>query len=332
MTKRRDFLAGAGAALLAAGLKAPALAQGAKDKVVISWLPIMQTMAFYVAQEEKLFEKAGIEVEAARFQAPNQIIDSLVTNRADCGAPGAAAGISALAETQFPGSFKVFGLQGGGIKVNRINDGLIVANGSDIKSFADLRGKTLGHLPGIQWRTISRHMVRKAGLDPDKDVRLVELAVGLQVQAVISGSADATLSLEPVGSIALALGEAKRAMTNPVAGVIADPFYSGVSLLTTKFLRERPGVAKRVVEVLDEATALCEKDYAKYRAILPRYTAVKPEQTEIVAQPYLRAWRDLNATDLSSYQALVDIFVAEGAIKTPMKVADLILKPSDFAA
>lgn len=331
MTKRREFILGLGAAVVASGApQAPALAQ-ARDKVVMSWLPIMQTMAFYVAQEEKLFEKANIEVEAARFQAPNQIIDSLVSARADVGTPGAAAGITVLAESQFPGTFKVFGLQGGGIAVNRINDGLIVANGSTIASFADLKGKTLGHLPGIQWRTISRHMVRKAGLDPDKDVRLVELAVGLQVQAVIAGSADATLSLEPVGSIAVALGEAKRAMTNPVASVIADPFYSGCSLLTTKFIKDRPAVARRVVQVLDEATRLAETEYAKYRPILPKYTAVKADQAAIVAQPYLRAWRDLNETDLKSYQALVDVFSAEGALKTPMKVQDIILKPSDLA-
>lgn len=328
MISRRQTLSG----LAATSLAAPALAQGRRDKVTIAWLPIMQTFAFYVAQEQKLFEQAGIEIEAARFQAPNQIIDSLVANRADCAAPGAAAGIAALAEVQFPGTFKVFGLQGGGIRVGRINDGLIVANGSPIAGFADLRGKSLGHLPGIQWRTISRHMVRRAGLNPDGDVRLVEMAVGLQVQAVIAGTVDATLSLEPVGSIAVALGEAKRAVTNPVAGVIADPFYSGCSLLTTKFLRERPAVAKRVVEVLDAATRLAESDYARLRAILPRWTAVQPGQVEIVAQPYLRAWQDLTEADLQSYQALVDVFVAEGALRTPLSVRDILLKPADLAA
>lgn len=328
MTTRRTLLAGIGATPLAA----PAYAQGRRDRVTIAWLPIMQTLAFYVAQEEKLFERAGIEVEAARFQAPNQIIDSLVANRAEVGAPGAAAGISVLAEVQFPGTFKAFGLQGGGIRVNRINDGLIVANNSPITSFADLRGKSLGHLPGIQWRTISRHMVRRAGLNPDGDVRLVEMAVGLQVQAVIAGSVDATLSLEPVGSIALALGEAKRAMTNPVAGVIADPFYSGVSLLTTKFMRERPAVARRVVEVLDEATLIAETQYDRIGAILPRYTAVQAAQVPIVAQPYLRAWKDLNETDLNSYQALVDVFASEGVLRAPFAVRDFILKPSDLGA
>jgi NitT/TauT family transport system substrate-binding protein len=330
MTDRRQFIAGAGAVAASAMIGAPAIAQ-ARDKVVMSWLPIMQTTAMYVAIEEKLFEKANLEVEAVRFQAPNQIIDSLVANRADCGAPGAAAGITVLAESQFPGTFKVFGLQGGGIAVNRINDGLIVANNSSIATFADLKGKSLGHLPGIQWKTISRHMVRKAGLDPDKDIRLVELAVGLQVQAVIAGTVDATLSLEPVGSIALAIGEAKRAMTNPVATAISDPFYSGVSLLTTKFIKDRPAVARRVVAALDEATKISESSFEKVRPMLPKYTPIQAGQVGIVAQPYLRAWKDLNDTDLNSYQALVDVFVSEGALKTKMNARDIILKASDLA-
>src|SRR5262245_29483766 len=192
------------------------------DKATAVWLPIMQTTAYYVALEEKLFEKACIEVVSQRLEAPNQIIDALVAARADFGPPGAAAGIAMLAEAKFPGTFKVFGLQGGGIKVNLINDGLIVKNGSPIKTFADLKGKKLGHIPGIQWRTISRHMVRSAGLDPQSDVTLMDLAVGMQMPAVVGGSVDATLSLEPVGSIAVASGQAKRAMINPVAMVIAD--------------------------------------------------------------------------------------------------------------
>jgi NitT/TauT family transport system substrate-binding protein len=300
------------------------------EKVTASWLPIMQTTAYYVAIEEKLFEKAGIELNSVRFENPNQIIDSLVANQADFGPPGAAAGIAMLAESKFPGTFKVFGLQGGGIKVNLINDGLIVKNDSKITSFKDLKGKSLGHLPGIQWRTISRYVVRQNGLDPDKDLRMQELAVGLQVPGVVSGSVDATLSLEPVGSIAVAGKDAKRAMTNPVAMFIADPFYSGVSILTTKFLKERPAVARKVVEVLDEATRLAMSDFDKYRKILPKHTPIKADQVAIVAKPYLRGWKELNDTDLNSYQALVDVFHKEGVLKEKINVREKILKPIDL--
>ncbi|HEX9811058.1 MAG TPA: ABC transporter substrate-binding protein [Burkholderiales bacterium] len=300
------------------------------EKVVASWLPIMQTMAYYVALEEKLFEKAGIEIDSKMFQNPNQIIDSLVSGQADFGPPGAAAGIAVLAESRYPGTFKVFGLQGGGIKVNLINDGLIVKNDSTITSFKDLRGKSLGHLPGIQWRTISRFIVRQNGLDPDKDVRLQEIAVPLQVASVVAGSIDSTLSLEPVGSIAIASKEAKRAMTNPVAMFISDPFYSGASVLTTKFIKERPAVARKVVEVLDEATRLAMSDFDKYRPIISKYTAIKPDQVQLVAKPYLRGFKDLNAVDINSYQAFVDVFWKEGVLKERFDVKNILLKSSDL--
>src|SRR3954447_18938351 len=96
------------------------------DKVTAVWLPIMQTTAYYVALEEKLFEKACIELDSNKMESPNQIIDALIAERADFGPPGAAAGIAMIAESKFPGKLRVFGLQGGGIAVNRINDGLIV--------------------------------------------------------------------------------------------------------------------------------------------------------------------------------------------------------------
>jgi NitT/TauT family transport system substrate-binding protein len=265
------------------------------------------------------------------MEAPNQIIDALIAERADFGPPGAAAGIAMIAESKFPGKLKIFGLQGGGIAVNRINDGLIVKPDSTIKSFADLRGKTLGHVPGIQWRTISRFMIRAAGLDPDKDVTLVDLAVAMQVPAVVGGTVDATLSLEPVGSIAVASGKAKRAMVNPVAAAIADPFYSGASILTTKFLKERPLVARRVVEVIDRATDLVNADFEKYKTAIPNYTPIKEDQLSFLAQPYLRGFKDLDDTDIKSYQALVDVFIKEGVLVGPLNVRDKLLTNAQIA-
>ena len=300
------------------------------EEVTSAWLPIMQTTAYYVATEERLFEKACIKVKSNKMQSPNHIIDALVGGRADFGPPGAAAGIAMLAEEKFPGTFKVFGLQGGGIKVNLINDGLIVKTGSPIKSFADLKGYTIGHVPGIQWRTITKHLVRSAGLDPNKDVKLVDLAVPQQVPAVLGGSVNATLSLEPVGSIAAATDGVDRAVVNPVAMVIADPFYSGAAVLTMKFIKERPSVARKIVKVIDKATALAMANFDKYKTIIPKYTAIRNTQLDLLAKPYLRSFSDLNETDLNSYQAFVDVFFSEGVMKKKMNVRTKILKMSDF--
>jgi NitT/TauT family transport system substrate-binding protein len=50
----------------------------------------------------------------------------------------------------------------------------------------------------------------------------------------------------------------------------------------------------------------------------------------IVAKPYLRPWKELNDTDLNSYQALVDVFQKEGVLKERIDVREKILKPTDI--
>ena len=63
---------------------------------------------------------------------------------------------------------------------------------------------------------------------------------------------------------------------------------------------------------------------------MPKYTALKAKQLDVVAQPYLRAFADLNATDLASYQALVDIFAAQHVLKKPMQVAGVMLRKEEL--
>jgi NitT/TauT family transport system substrate-binding protein len=71
-------------------------------------------------------------------------------------------------------------------------------------------------------------------------------------------------------------------------------------------------------------------NFAKYKPVLTRYTPTKEDQLELLAQPYLRGFKDLNETDLKSYQALVDIFVKEGVVSGPINVREKLLAKSDF--
>ena len=263
------------------------------------------------------------------MESPNQIIDALIAERADFGPPGAAAGIAMIAESKFPGKLKVFGLQGGGIAVNRINDALIVKPDSTIKAFADLKGKTLGHVPGIQWRTISRHMVRAAGLDPDKDVKLVDLAVAMQVPAVVGGTVDATLSLEPVGSIAVASGKAIRAMTNPWRA--SSPTRS---IRAPHHDQQVPQGAPRSRQARGRRDRRGHRPgQCGFREIQGRDSELHADQAgsaRLLAQPYLRGFKDLNDTDIKSYQALVDIFIKEGVLAGPLDVREKLLTMAEL--
>ena len=71
-------------------------------------------------------------------------------------------------------------------------------------------------------------------------------------------------------------------------------------------------------------------DFDKYKVIIPKFTAIRENQLDLLAKPYLRGFSDLNETDLNSYQAFVDVFVSEGAMKKRMDVRTKILKMSDL--
>ncbi len=48
----------------------------APAKVKIGYLPAAQALPVFVAMEKGYFKEAGLDVEAVKFDAPNQIIDS----------------------------------------------------------------------------------------------------------------------------------------------------------------------------------------------------------------------------------------------------------------
>lgn len=328
-TRRRDILKGVGAFAALGLVPAPAIAQS-RTRLTVAFLPVLTATPLFVALEDKLFEKAGIDIDPVRQQSQAQLIETLMAGRADIGAPGTSAGLTAITEAQTPNSLRLFGLQGGGNSVNRVTDGLLASPQSTIAGMRDLRGRVLGHLPGATWRTICRHLVRQAGLNPDRDVRLVELAANLQAAALGAGTVDAVVATEPTATILVQQAVARRVMSNVVAGIVSDPFYAGVSVMPAALPRDRQALARRIVGVFDEATQACNQRFDRYREALPRYLPITAQQIGLVEQPYLRGWRDFGPADAKSFQAFVDMLASEGAIRSAQRVRDIFLKESDF--
>ena len=164
----------------------------------------MQTTAYYVALWRRSCSRRpciGLALQQCfSLEAPNQIIDALVGARADFGPPGAAAGIAMLAESKFPGTFKVFGLQGGGIPGRldqRQSPSSSRSSDHPWYSCQTLQGKkssaTFLASSGVR---SPRYMVAcRPGSIRTKDVTLVDLAIRMSAAAVVGSSVDATLSL-----------------------------------------------------------------------------------------------------------------------------------------
>jgi NitT/TauT family transport system substrate-binding protein len=225
---------------------------------------------------------------------------------------------------------KVFGFQGGSLDPFVRDSALVVLNSNNAKSFADMKGKKIGTLPGIQWRSITRNMLRKAGLNPETDAQIVEVGLPLQIQALLSGTVDALLAIEPTASLAVATGQAKVALENPTDRFIGTPFFNGAMVMTTKFAETRPEVAKKVVKVMVKATKMVNEDYEKYKPLLAKYGVFSTEALASIPLGMVMTTENVTDADLDSYQKFSDMFLAEKAIEVSTNVRDQMLAKKYF--
>lgn len=307
-----------------------ALPARAADKVEMGWLPATDALPYFVALEEGLFKKQGIEVVDHKFTSPTALVDAFVSNQLEVGPYGTAPGIALAAEAQNPGTLKLFGFSGGIDGTDYVNSSLLVKKGSPIKSIADLKGKKIGHMPGIQWRTNTKYILRNAGINPDKDVVLTELALNVQVPAVVGGTVDALITIEPLGSIAVAKGDVQPLVLNVGAKYVTNPWFGGGAVMTTKFIKERPAVARKVMLALREATDEIQANFDRYRPLLAKYVGVPTEYLPVVKKLVFRNERDVDAKDLKSEQNVLDILYKEKIIPAPMNINDKFVRLDDL--
>lgn len=297
-------------------------------KVRIASLPNVQGLPVYVAIEKGYFKDAGLDVELVKFEAPNQIIDALLQGQVDLSHPGGAMGIAGIADFKNPGKIKIYAAAGGDDSTTQ-NDAILVKNDSPIKSIQDLKGKKLGIMAGsIQWQTIARELLAKNNLVYDEDVTIVEIALGLQAQALASGDIDATLIIEPVPTVVKAKGMGKELVPFASAKYIANPFYAGAGIIRVDFAKENPNTTKKVMDAIARAIKDIQANPDAYRQYLKGYTQL--DDATIAQAPILiyKMYNDFNQTDIDETQKFYDIFTKWNVVSEKMDFKQLIYSPT----
>lgn len=305
------------------------------EKVTIAYLPISNALPLFLAIEEGIFRKHGIEAEIIKFQAGNQIIDTLIANRADLAGPAVGSGITIIASEKYPNSLKVAQLNGSlGQEVVSTEIALLTVKNSPINSISDLKGKSVGIPPGIQWRTLVKRIIRKNGIDPELDVSLVEVPVQQHITALLSGSLNAMLSLEPTGTIAEASGQARRIEKSIGTKYLTAPFYSGATVLSSDFIKKRPLVADALVKALDESIERIRKAPEEKKQLFEKYLNMSKDQIKYLGMAEYVTNKELVSREktvqnklydpVADYQKISDIFLEEGVLKNRIDVSELI--------
>jgi NitT/TauT family transport system substrate-binding protein len=191
---RRKVLQTSGAALSVLAAPAIVRAQGS-PKIRIGYWPIAAGLPFYAAVELGYFKEAGVNVEVLRFAAAQQIMEAMLSDRADGSANGTGSGNLAIGEIAAPGSFKIFCANPSNAKF--VLDQVLVPVASTAKTMADLKGKRVGSGPGIQNTTLAKTILERGGAT---GATVVELPISQHVAALAAGQIDGCYTLEPTGS------------------------------------------------------------------------------------------------------------------------------------
>ena len=184
---RRAILTGASAGAAAAFVpfSKPAIAQPARVRYTLSWLPIGQYAFIYMARQLGFWKQRGIEMEIARGYGSMGAIQGISGDKFDMG--GAATGAVILSRTRGL-DIKILGTQGydAGLGI------LAPANGP-IKTPKDLAGKTIGVTAAGGDTPFLPAYCKAAGIDY-ASLDIVSLDSQIIEASVINGRVDAMVA------------------------------------------------------------------------------------------------------------------------------------------
>ena len=139
--------------------------------------------ALYVAQEMGLFRKYGLDVNLSYTAGAAQVIQTMMAGENQI----ATAGGSGVVDADFAGADLV--AVAGMVNI----PAFYIVVQPEIKSIQDLRGKPVGITRfGSSTDFTMRYILKKAGLEPDKDVPLLqmggqpELAAGIEARRIFA--------------------------------------------------------------------------------------------------------------------------------------------------
>jgi len=229
----------------------------AQDRVRISYASrSISAILLFIANDKGYFKEEGLEPQ-------------LILTRGTTAIAAAVAGdIEAI---HIMGSAIRGIIQGLPLKVLAVNQKLPLfwlVTRPELKSFADLKGKTMATTTfGGSQQLAGFHMLRKGGIDPVKEITtIVSGDVPAQLQAQISGPVHITVLSPPTAFVAR-----DRYKLNLLASTGDDyvNFISGL-IVSEKSLREKPALIKRTLRALAKANRFFHSNETESAEILAK--------------------------------------------------------------
>ncbi|WP_382154382.1 ABC transporter substrate-binding protein [Hydrogenophaga sp. ANAO-22] len=294
-------------------------------KIRIGYWPIAAGLPFYSAIELGYFKEAGLDVEPLKFAGAQQVMEAVLSGRADGTANGTGSANIAIGEIAQPGTFKIFCSNPSNVK--HVLDEVIVPVASPAKVMADLKGKRIASGPGIQNVTLAKTILERGGAS---GATVVELPIGQHVAALAAGQVDGAYTLEPTGTIGRMNGTTKVLEAGVIAKyVLGDPmapWFGGSASLSSDFIKKNPDAAKKFVAAYGKGVAFVRTKAADARQYLKGYTAIEGPLTGEVPLAAYTMYNEFTPADVAHFQKFFDLFSEKGIFASRLMVDSMLYK------
>jgi NitT/TauT family transport system substrate-binding protein len=246
----------------------------AQQKVRLNWGAISGVMSsIWVAQDEGLFKKHGLDVELIHIASTSRAIQSMLSGEIHYTTADALNSIQAVGA----GADVVMFCEG----VNRFVFSIMAR--PEIKRLADLKGKKIGITRiGSSTHTAVQFAVNKAGLAAN-DYSLLQLGeVPNILTTLLAGQIDAGALSPPTNS------RAKKAGLFELLNLGTDgPEYPSTVIASTKaYVKANPENTRRMVRSLAEGLAIFKNNRQIGIRALQKYTRLK--DSDILEDTYMQ--------------------------------------------
>ena len=319
--------------IVAALLLAPVAVQ-AQTPVRVGWCARTLSSAaapFAVALKMGWYAEAGIKVEPIPMAGSTDCVKNVATKQVGY----AIASIEPLAIIRPQGvkALNYYTAYQGNIY------GIAVPAESTVQSIADLRGKRIGVTSMASGGVIiARALVANAGMDPDKDVRIVVAGEGAQTAALLRGNqVDALSQFDTQYALTIAAGAKLRFLDNKeIERFPSNGFIALEETLTTRraeavalargyamgtiFTMANPEAAIRILYEVYPQTKPTGKDEATAIADDVRTIEARAKNWRLAAGGVTQ-WGENSEANYDSY---IDFLVKWGVVKQKVPAAELV--------
>jgi NitT/TauT family transport system substrate-binding protein len=195
--------------------------------------------------------------------------------------------------------------------------GLVVR--PEIKSVSELKGKSLG-VPGLlgSQQISAKFILKRHGLDPDRDVIYRVVDTGTRIAAMLSGAIDSSM---------MDYGEAFRAKKAGLKMLVNAADYhallAGGVGVNIKKLREQPDQVRRFLKAMAQALRYMHENPEGMQQVMMSWLKIDREMAADIYRMSINNYTKNGTLDEPTLNALVTSMLAEAGI-TNVNVSQLV--------